>query len=135
MSHFAKIQPTASASIFIVTRVIVAEQDFINSGAVGSPSDWVQTSYNTRHGVHYVPESNYTVPSEDQSKALRANYACIGGIYDKANDVFYQAQPYPSWFLDKSIWDWKAPVAQPTEGGPYIWDETTRAWIDLTKQG
>jgi hypothetical protein len=49
MSHFAEI----SGSNNIVIRVIVAEQAFINSGAVGSESNWIQTSYNTRGGVHY----------------------------------------------------------------------------------
>jgi len=55
MSYFAKIQPTSLATKFIVTEVILADQDFINSGAVGSPANWVQTSYNTRGNVHYAP--------------------------------------------------------------------------------
>ena len=46
MAHFAKVENG------IVSQVIVAEQDFINSGAVGDPSSWVQTSYNTHAGVH-----------------------------------------------------------------------------------
>ena len=46
MSHFAKIESG------VVTQVIVAEQDFINSGAVGDPTAWVQTSYNTHAGQH-----------------------------------------------------------------------------------
>jgi hypothetical protein len=41
MSHFAKIDKDN-----IVTKVIVAEQDFINSGAVGDSFLWIQTSYN-----------------------------------------------------------------------------------------
>jgi hypothetical protein len=63
MSHFAKVENG------IVTSVIVAEQEFINSGVVGDPSLWIQTSYNTRGGIHYQPNSN--IPSEDQSKSLR----------------------------------------------------------------
>ena len=50
MSHFAEI----SGSNNIVTNVIVAEQKFIDSGAIGNPSKWIQTSYNTRGGVHYA---------------------------------------------------------------------------------
>jgi hypothetical protein len=38
MSHFAKVENG------IVTDVTVAEQDFIDSGALGDPSLWVQTS-------------------------------------------------------------------------------------------
>ncbi len=64
MSHFAKIEGG------IVTQVIVAEQDFINSGAVGNAADWVQTSYNTHAGQH--PEGrplrkNYEVHLTDYS--------------------------------------------------------------------
>lgn len=45
MSHFAKVENG------IVTHVIVAEQDFINSGLVGDPSIWIQTSYKDRKSV------------------------------------------------------------------------------------
>jgi hypothetical protein len=44
MSHFAQVKNG------IVTGVIVAEQDFIDSGLVGDPKEWIQTSYNTRGG-------------------------------------------------------------------------------------
>ncbi len=61
MSHFAEI----SGSNNIVTRVIVAEQGFIDSGAVGASSNWVQTSYNTRGGVHHCGGIEYvTEPVE-----------------------------------------------------------------------
>ena len=39
MSHFAEIDKNG-----IVQQVLVAEQDFINSGAVGEPHNWIQTS-------------------------------------------------------------------------------------------
>ena len=46
MGHFAKVIDG------IVQEVIVAEQDFIDSGAVGNSENWIQTSYNTYGGVH-----------------------------------------------------------------------------------
>ena len=49
MSHFAKID-----SNNIVENVIVAEQDFINSGAVGDSFSWVQTSYNGNLGANML---------------------------------------------------------------------------------
>ena len=52
MSHFAEVIDGK------VVRVIVAEQDFIDSGAVGDASRWIQTSYNTRQGVHYAETAN-----------------------------------------------------------------------------
>jgi len=48
MAHFAKVENG------IVTQVIVAEQEFIDSGAVGDPTTWIQTSYNTRNGEHIL---------------------------------------------------------------------------------
>ena len=46
MSHFAKVVDGK------VTQVIVAEQDVIDSGLFGSPSEWIQTSYNTYANNH-----------------------------------------------------------------------------------
>lgn len=124
MGHFAKVENG------VVTQVIVAEQDFINTGAVGDPSTWKQTSYNTRGGVHYDP--NTGEPSADQSKALRKNYAGIGYVYDAGRDAFYAPSPFPSWVLDESTCFWSAPQALPQDNGTtneqsqmifYHWDE------------
>jgi len=121
MAHFAHITNG------IVNNVIVADQEFINSGLVGDASEWVQTSYNTRGGVYYMPDSN--TPSPDQSKALRANYAGLGYTYNQVNDVFYAPQPYPSWTISAPTWEWQAPVPYPATGGSYTWDEATQTWI------
>jgi hypothetical protein len=121
MSHFAKVENGK------VTAVIVAEQDFIDSGLVGEPSLWVQTSYNTRRGVHYIADSD--TPSSDQSKALRKNYAVIGGFYDSKNDAFYDIQPYPSWVLNTSTWLWESPIPCPGDVRNYYWDEATLSWL------
>lgn len=120
MSHFAKIENG------IVTQVIVAEQDFIDSGAVGEPTTWVQTSYNTRGGVHYQADAN--TPSADQTRALRKNYAGIGYTYDRARDAFIPPKPFNSWVLDESTCWWTAPTAYPTDGNDYLWDEATQSW-------
>ena len=120
MSHFAKVENG------IVTQVIVAEQDFIDSGVVGFASDWIQTSYNTRGNVHYSPERN----EPDNGVPLRGNYAGIGHTYDATNDVFYAPQPYPFWILNQQTWLWEPPVAYPTDGKTYFWDETTRFWVE-----
>lgn len=121
MSHFAKVENG------IVTQVIVAEQDVIDSGLFGDPTSWVQTSYNTRSGVHHMPDSN--TPSADQSKALRKNYAGIGYSYDIQRDAFIPPKPYQSWLLDENTCQWQAPVPYPTDGRIYIWDESTVNWV------
>ncbi len=120
MSHFAKVENN------IVTEVIVAEQDFIDSGIVGDPSLWIQTSYNTRGGVHY---SNETGEPDDQSKSLRKNYAGIGYTYDKLRDAFIPPKAFNSWLLDDSTCLWKAPIEYPNDGENYYWDEETISWI------
>ena len=128
MSHFAKVENG------VVTQVLVAEQDFINSGAVGDPAQWIQTSYNTRGGVHYEPNS--ATPSADQSKALRKNYAGIGYTYDAGRDAFIppKPDPYPSWIIDDATGLWKPPVAQPTDDQEYNWDESTLSWVVVTPE-
>lgn len=117
MSHFAKVVNG------IVTDVIVADQDFINSGVVGDYSIWKQTSYNTRGNVHYGQDGQ-----PDGGVALRANYATIGCIYDVVHDVFYPPKMYNSWVINESTWTWEAPVAEPDDGKLHAWNEETLSW-------
>lgn len=124
MGHYAKVLNG------IVQTVIVAEADFFNTFVDTSPGDWIQTSYNTRGGIYYIPNTN--TPDPDQSKALRANYAGIGFTYDLINDVFYEPQPYPSWTISAPTWIWEPPIPYPTDGGQYEWDEATQSWVENT---
>jgi hypothetical protein len=105
MSHFAEIDNNN-----IVQRVIVAEQDFINSGAVGDSFRWVQTSYNNN---------------------FRKNYAGKGYTYDKTRDAFISPQPFPSWLLDEDTCRWDAPTPMPDDGKMYEWDEDTTSWKEI----
>ena len=121
MAHFAKVVDG------IVSQVIVAEPEFFDTFVDSSPGTWLQTSYNTRGGVHYNPETG----EPDGGVALRKNYAGIGFTYDAARDAFYAPQPYPSWTLNEDSCVWEAPVAYPTDGELYIWNEDTQAWDAL----
>ena len=120
MAHFAKVENN------LVTQVIVAEPDFIATGALGDPASWVQTSYNTRGGVHYGADGQ-----PDDQEALRANYAGIGYNYDSVNDVFYAPQPYHSWTISAPTWLWTPPVPYPQDGKQYSWDEETKSWVEI----
>ena len=122
MSHYAKVENG------VVTKVIVAEADFFDTFVDTVPGEWIQTSYNTRGGIHYEP--NTDDPSEDQSKALRKNYAGIGFVYDSARDAFMIEQPYPSWTLNESTCWYEPPVAYP-ESGPCEWDEENQQWVEV----
>ena len=117
MSHFAKIENG------IVTQVIVAEQDFVDT----QEGTWVQTSYNTHGGVHHNPQTGEL----DGGVALRKNYAGIGYVYDSDRDAFYAPQPYPSWTLNESSCIWEAPAPMPDDGNRYEWDEDTTGWITI----
>ena len=104
MSHFAEINTDN-----IVQRVIVAEQNFINSGQVGDSFNWVQTSYNGN---------------------FRKNYAGKGYTYDKVRDAFIAPQPYPSWTLVEATCQWESPIPYPTDDKMYTWDEDTTNWVE-----
>ena len=127
MAHYAKVRDG------IVLQVIVAEADFFKTFVDTEPGKWVQTSYNTRGGVHYEPNSN--TPSSDQSKALRKNYAGIGFVYDSDKDAFYEPQPYASWKLNNTTCIWEPPIALPNDGNGYYWDESvyqsdnSKGWV------
>jgi hypothetical protein len=117
MSHFAKVENG------LVTEVIVAKQEIIDSGLFGDPNLWVQTSYNTYGNEH--PEN----------RPLRANYAGIGYTYDRTNDVFYGPQPYSSWILNRNTWLWEAPTPKPISTDNrtfYSWDEDSISWVAIT---
>ena len=122
MSHFAKVENG------VVTELLTVEQDFIDTGALGDPSLWIQTSYNTIGSVHLDPVTR----QPDGGIALRGNYAVIGGIYDAVNDVFYEKQPFPSWTLDTTTWLWNPPVPRPEDDSiNKIWNEDTQSWGPL----
>ena len=104
MAHFAKLDNN------IVTEVIVAEQDFINSGRVGDEFLWVQTSYNGN---------------------FRKNYASVGSTYDKTRDAFIPPKPYASWVLVEDTCQWAAPTAYPDDGKVYEWNESNTNWEEM----
>lgn len=126
MAHFAKVDKG------IVIDVIIADESFFEDFIDNTPGEWIQTSYNTFGGIHYTDtEDGQRVPSADQSKAFRKNYAGVGMIYDKQRDAFYPKQPYKSWVLNEDKCLWEAPVAYPDDGNIYIWDEENLNWKEL----
>ena len=135
MGHFAKVVDLKVANVIKAEPEFFLPKDQGGDGFVDtSPGEWIQTSYNTRGGIHYDDQGN---PSADQSKALRGNYAGIGYHYDPTVvingivGVFYPPQPFPSWTLNRTTWLWDAPVPMPTDGKPYRWDEPTLSWVEI----
>jgi hypothetical protein len=123
MAHFAKIEDG------IVVQVNVIDEEYFNANReTRYTGQWVQTSYNTRGGVHYKPNSNE--PSDDQSKALRKNYAGIGYTYDEGKDAFIPPKPFESWLLNEDTCLWEAPIPRPESVGFWEWNEETQQWED-----
>jgi len=112
MTHFAKVADG------IVKKVIRAEPEFFDTFIDDSPGTWIQTSYNTRGGVHTLDG----IP-------LRKNFAGIGYSYDIELDAFIPPKRYNSWILNEETCLWESPVDYPSDGEEYIWDESTVDWI------
>lgn len=123
MAYFARIQEG------IVTEVLAVSDEQQHRGQefladdLGLGGVWVQTSYNTRGGVHI----NGGTP-------LRKNYAGIGFTYDETRDAFIPPKPYASWVLNEETCLWESPVPYPADGQMYQWDEATVAWVVVEEQ-
>ena len=108
MAHFAEIDENN-----IVTRVLVVADEQEHRGQeflandLGLGGFWIQTSYNAR---------------------IRKNYAGIGFTFDPTRDAFIAPKPYDSWLLNEETCQWEAPIAYPTDGLMYAWDETITDW-------
>tara|TARA_R110002167_G_scaffold234187_1_gene439391 strand:- start:505 stop:915 length:411 start_codon:yes stop_codon:yes gene_type:complete len=131
MAHFAKIGLNSKViGVHTVNNSDLLNGDGVEDETVGIQfleslhgwPLWIQTSYNTRGGVHKL-----------DGTPLRKNYAGIGMIWDEDKDMFYSKQSYPSWTLNESKGQWDPPTPIPTtetEGVPdsYNWNEITQSW-------
>jgi hypothetical protein len=112
---------TINNSVFTMNNIenVDKANDFLNN-LFNTNNVYLQTSYNTRGGVHYTNG----IPSQDQSKSFRKNYAGIGYYYDSIRDAFIPPKPYPSWTLNEQSCLWQSPIPYPNTSNipePYIW--------------
>lgn len=123
MAHFAEIDENG-----VVLRVLVVDNAQENDGqnflanTLGLGGTWVKTSYNTTGGVH-----------TSGGTPFRKNYAGIGYTYDSVRDAFIPSKPFASWTLNETSCLWEAPVAYPTDGARYTWNEETTSWDLVTE--
>ena len=128
MAHYAVLD-----SNNIVTSV------FVGKNEDDPPGNWEQyykakrTSYNTRGGIYYNP--NTDLPAEDQSKSFRKNYAGISYVYDESRDAFIPPKQFESWILNEDSCLWEAPVPYPNNEKFYVWDEETLSWKEVVLDG
>jgi hypothetical protein len=116
MAHFAELDENNIVKQVIVVHnneLLVDGVESENKGIAFCQSlfsgNWKQVSYNG---------------------TFRKNYAGIGYTYDVVNDYFYAPQPFPSWTLDADA-KWQPPVAYPTDGKMYTWNEETLSWDEV----
>jgi hypothetical protein len=102
MRYFAEIDQDDT-----IVAIIVSDQEFINSGEVGNPANWVETF----------------------NDGTRKQMASIGGRWDYNNNVFISRCKYPSWNLNSNF-DWEPPIKNPNpRDGGYLWNEYKQEWI------
>jgi hypothetical protein len=127
MASFAKIGLNGKViEVLSVVNEVLYDSNGIEQEAIGIDfltkltgyPLWVQTSYNTHGGVHDKGET-----------PLRKNHAGIGMIYDEDRDAFMRPKPHNSWILNETTCKWEAPVAYPTDGQRYSWNEENQNWI------
>lgn len=115
MSHFAKLDEN---NVVVFVTVGRDEDNGKEAELTARTGDvYKQTSFNTHGGVHALGG----VP-------FRKNYAGIGYTYDEGRDAFIPPKPYASWLLNEETCLWDAPVAYPTDGNRYVWNEQTVSW-------
>jgi hypothetical protein len=105
MAHWAEIDENN-----IVLRVLVTDNNEPNEGydwlITNLGGTWVQTSYNTRKGVH-----------QEGGTPLRKNFAGIGYTYDPVKDAFIAQKPKldealigkREWVLNEETCVWELP--------------------------
>ena len=125
MAHFSKLGTgNIVERVEVVSNDIATDEqtgvDFLNN-LYGTRDTWKQTSYNTKGGVHLLGGTPF-----------RKNYAGIDYTYDQTKDAFIAPKPFDSWTLNETTCIWEAPVAYPSDGKDYEWDESSTSWKEIT---
>ena len=118
MAHFAQLdEANFVINVIVINNAAIGDLSFPESEPVGvtfcqslygANTVWKQTSYNAK---------------------FRQNYAGFGYTYDPVLDAFIAPQPYPSWLLNPTTYQWEPPIPFPIDDGVYVWDEATQSWL------
>jgi hypothetical protein len=127
MSHYALVNKDN-----IVVRVIVCDQDPTNIDIPRKEAEdisgrWLQTSYNTRNGIHY----NLDGMTPSGRPGFRGNYAGLYFTYSDELDAFIPPPPNLPCTLDPATFQWKITV-DPTVFETITSDEETSMSIVST---
>ena len=118
MSHYALLdENNIVIEVHVASQADDGKEDELRER---SGLNYRQTSYNNQGGIHTLGGTPF-----------RKNYAGIGYTYDETRDAFIGPKPYPSWLLNEESCLWEPPVAYPTDGKQYTWDEDTTSWVEV----
>lgn len=118
MAHFAKLDESNT-----VLEVLAVHNNELLVDGVESEAKGIEFLTNWSGGYSNWKQTSYHAN-------IRKNYAGVGFAYDGSRDAFIPPKPFPSWLLDEQSCQWNAPVAYPTDGKMYQWDESTLAWVE-----
>jgi hypothetical protein len=128
MAHYALI----NSNNIVVNVITGIDENIIQTDLdgtqVGGTSEAWETFYASRPWF-----AGLTCKRTSYNANIRANYAGIGYKYDKQFDVFIEPQPFPSWKLNYTTYQWEAPIAKPekVEGFEFKWSEYNKEWIQV----
>ena len=125
MAHFATLNSNNEViNVEVVNNAVITDSngdeqeqlgiDFLEQIHGGGGVTYKQTSYN---------------------ESIRKNLAQIGGTYDATKDAFIGIKPFNSWVLNNTTCKWEAPTACPSDGKPYVWDESSTSWKEIPDPG
>jgi hypothetical protein len=128
MAHYAFIN-SDNIVVNVITGVDenIVQTDLDGTQVGGTSEAWEQ---------FYAAQPQFaglTCKRTSYNKSIRANFAGIGYKYDPDFDVFIAPQPYPSWKLNYTTYQWVAPVAKPEDTDEYYyrWSEYNKEWIQV----
>jgi hypothetical protein len=118
MAHFAELdENNVVKRVIVVGNADTSDANGVEKEHIGAAfcerllgGVWKQTSYNNN---------------------FRKRYAGIGFTYNAELDAFVAPKPYASWVLNNTTADWDPPVAKPSDGKQYRWDEPTVSWVEV----
>ena len=117
MAYFAKLGTgNIVEQVISINNAVITDANGVEQEQLGN--DFINKLYNTRDVWKQTSYNNN----------IRKNFAGIGYQYDQTRDAFIAPKPFNSWILNEDTCIWEAPVAYPTDGGTYIWNEQIKNW-------
>ena len=117
MAYFAKLGTgNIVEQVISINNAVITDSNGVEQEQLGV--DFINKLYNTRDVWKQTSYNNN----------FRKNYAGVGYTYDQTRDAFIPPKHYNSCILNEDTCRWEAPVAMPTDGAKYKWNEQNQSW-------